>query len=105
MNIVKWNFPTFEEWHKNNDKYDGSIGDYYCAIRAVTWYQDKPKAEYMCAISTSSNPLNIYSEKIVRISSTIEYEDLIGLQAWYESTIKSVQVGWEKYINETYFIK
>lgn len=32
MNIIKWIFPTFEEWCKNNHNYETELGDYYCRI-------------------------------------------------------------------------
>ena len=99
-NIINWNFPTFEEWCECNKEYEGTIGDYNCHIRAFSWC-DK-ETEYMCAISTSLNPLNIYSDKIVRYSKTVGWDDEDQLRSWYEQTIKETQIVWEKYINEMY---
>ena len=100
MNIAKWDFPSFEQWNKRR-VYNGSIGDYNCSIRVFSWNGDE--ATYVCAISTSSNPLNMYVDKIVESDVNIKYDDNDSLQKWYNRVTKYTQTKWEEYIMNTYF--
>lgn len=103
MNIVKWNFPRFENWIDNNKEWNGKIGDYYCSIKIWSWMEDC--AEYICAISTDKIPTNLFAYRIISHSTIIKYEDENELCNWYNKTINQVHDEWEKYICETYILQ
>ena len=122
MNIKEFNFPTFEEWNNIGRGYGGcdcekrnyqaSLGDFNLHIRASGWCTptdgSSSYTEYQIAISTSHNPLNIYSETIFnkyhKYYSQNEFKDR-DLQYWYEDVTCKANEAFKKYIVETYCVE
>ncbi len=101
MSEVKlFQFPSFEEWQRRKFKWSGKIGAFYCEIRSTCWGNDK--TWYGCAISTYSNPLNIYVDPVVRCNFEWNHENLSDLKAWYEEVTHKVNEKWSAYIREKY---
>lgn len=102
MKIKFCNFPTFEEWHKNNCKFESKLGEYNIRIDIFSWNMEGGKT-YAFGVAANQNPLNIYSTTVYYSSFSQEVEDKEGLQNWYEGQIKHFKEFWENYIYNTYF--
>ena len=101
MKFKKWNFPTFEEWDEKGRDYKGSLGEFYCEIKAVSWGNEE--ANYGVGISTSNVPHNFYVDRVVSDYRRLNMSDRESIREWYNTAIKIVQEKWEKYLMETYF--
>lgn len=99
MKIREYKIPTFEEWVRNNYKADIIIGNYRCAIGAISWNNDYTR--YMFALSMMDvNPINIYSYRL--FSKCIKFDGNVEkLRLWYNDTIEEFYNFWENNIKLT----
>ena len=102
MRIKFCNFPTFEEWYKNNCKYESKIGEYIVRIDIFSWKMDGGKT-YAFGVASNQNPLNIYSNTVFYSSFSCEKGEVDSLQNWYETQIERFKEFWKNYIYDTYF--
>lgn len=118
MNIKKFVFPTFEEWNTGHGcdnrefekrDYQTSVGDYNLHIRATSWYSPNNNndayAQYQLGISTSNNPLNIYSNTIVNEYHKYYYENPFNerdLEIWYNEVTVKANNDFKEFIMKNY---
>jgi len=102
INIKNWDFPSFEDWDKDDREYRATIGSYNCHIRMFSWSTIKDEITYKAAISISDNPLNVHSETIVRYFVGVSSTETDKLKQWYEDICKEMNLKWEEYILEEY---
>lgn len=100
-NIKFFNIPSFEEWNQNDRDFLVQVGEYYCCCRASCW--GKNYVNYEFAISTSNNPLNIYSKRIYSERFHFENGKLFDLKFWYENIRENYKADWTDYIMKNYF--
>lgn len=108
MGIKKIIFPTFKEWNETKTEqnerrdYRTNLGDYHIHIRADSWGNNY--SNYALAISTSANPLNIYSEKIMhRDYKHYSEDDLTRLENWFNSVTAEANDVFAAYITKEYY--
>lgn len=99
-NIKFFDIPSFEEWNQNNRDFLIKLGDYYCCCRASCWGKNYTIFEF--AISTSDNPINIYSKRIYSDHFKFESGKLFDLKFWYENTRENYKEKWKEYIIKNY---
>lgn len=100
MQIKLFSFPPFNEWLNQDKDWIGKVGDYYCRVCIFSW--EEKSACYIVAISTSSNPSNIYSKCQFRETRRIDYTDTELLQLWYNQTTQKANEEFSKHIFNTY---
>lgn len=103
LKIKTFNFPEFEKWYNNGEfgkvNYEEEIGGITCKIAITGWgCNGNPFNDFEVAISTSSNPTNIYSDKIIHHKKRIRYDDTNSIKEWYEEITKKVNQEWIQYI-------
>lgn len=102
--VKLFNFPTFKEWVEKGKEWTQTIGDYTCKVATVAWgCNGNPKNDYKVAISTYSNPTNIYAPKIFSDCISCDVEDTYSLQNWYERATMDANEKWSSYITKIYF--
>ena len=102
MTVKTFNFLPFKKWNKKQN-YCQTIGDYTCAIKAVSWgCNGNSKNTYAAVIANSSNPTNIYIPKIFEGYISCEAQDEETLNRWYEEITLELNEKWKEYILKTY---
>ena len=102
--IKKWKFQDADEWYtqvRNHEDCTIKLGNYYCRIGIFSW-KDDGTACYQAAISTSTNPLNIYSNQIIRKSATLISRDEEDVKRWYKRITMEIEKEWDEYVAKTY---
>ena len=98
--IKGFDFPTFEEWEKNNRDYSGKLGVFKCAIKVVSWGRDE--ATYMLAIADAAVPTNVFVHQIIYNAIRVHPDNINELRRWYKAAVQKAQEQWREYIQKTY---
>lgn len=103
LRIKQFHFPSFEEWYGDGImgkvNYEETIGGLTCRIAESAWgCNGNPYNDYEVAVSSSGNPLNIYSPKIIHYKKKIRYDNTEEIKNWYEKTTNKVNQDWMQYI-------
>lgn len=107
LKIKTFHFPSFEEWYHNGEfekvTYTETIGGITCKIAETAWgCNGNPYNDYEVAVSTASNPTNIYSHKIIHHKRQIRYDDVHAIKKWYEEVTGKVNQEWMQYIYDMF---
>ena len=99
MDIKTFNFPSFEEWLKDQN-WDQDIGAYKCFFK-TTHYSYTTEVLYEAYIIEY-----YWSENIVVFKSTMSCSpnDYYQLNKWYTCVIAKINEKWKKHIFKTYFL-
>lgn len=104
VKVKNFDFISFEKWKEQKFKWENKLGDFYCKISLFELNCSGDGNTYVAAISTGSNPTNIYSDCVYRVKSqlidSVYNED--KLKDWYNSVVTEIKVIWEQYIILTY---
>ena len=101
MKLKRFNIPKFEEWERQNNVAELTLGAYRVEIRAFSWKNDSTLYKFAMSLS-NCNALNIYTEKLFCKSFEC-YGDRENLKKWYNDTVENFHAFWENHIINTYF--
>ena len=103
VNVKKFTIPTFEDWAKNNYKFETSIGAFKIEITTFSYTKSSTEYIFACALS-NTNPTNLFTEKL--FSHIFEYDNknVNDLKSWYDDTVDNFHKFWENYIKSVYLI-
>ncbi len=107
LRIKQFHFPSFEDWYKDGEMghvdYTEELGGLTCRIAESSWgCNGNCYNGYEAAVSTASNPLNIYNPKIIHHKKNIRYDDLDAIRNWYEETTKKVNQEWMQWVYDNF---
>lgn len=100
--MIKFHFPTYEEWKDNNYNWYYTVGDYNCSIKATTYYFKDKITNYQIAISTNDYPTNMYSNKVFNRYLLKENNEK-KLKTWFEKVTLEANEFFCNYIKAKYF--
>lgn len=107
LRIKQFHFPSFEDWYGKGEfgtvSYEEEIGGITCKVAITGWgCNGNHNNDFEIAVSTSSNPTNIYSDKIIHHRKRIAYDDMDAIRNWYEDVTLKVNQEWMQYIYDKF---
>ena len=105
IRIRTFDFIKFEDWIKKDSlkrEWIGHVGEYNCKVAAVSWGPND--TQYCIAISTDSNPTNIYANQIYRDGIRCNYTEVDKLRDWFNKATNEANIMFTEYIMRQYII-